>query len=327
MIHRSALALLLLPLLAAGSTLAATQAYPTRSIRLVVPFAAGGGTDIVARTVGLKLSEALGQPVVVDNRVGAAGTIGTDFVAKSAGDGYTLLMGSNGPMAITPSLQAKLPYDPLRDFAPVALVTTMPFLLVVHPSLPVRSVRDLVALAKARPGQLNYASPGSGSTTHLAAELFKAMTGANIVHVPYKGVAPAATDLMSGQVQMMSGDLSTLLPHVKSGRARALAITGAKRSPLVPELPTISEAGVPGYETSGWFGILAPAGTPREVVTRLNTEIVKGLGSSDVRERLSALGGEVAGGSPEQFAAHLRQEIAKWGKLVKAIGLKAESGG
>jgi tripartite-type tricarboxylate transporter receptor subunit TctC len=314
-------ALVALALLGIGAVSA--QQYPSKPIRLIVPFAPGGGTDIVARTVGLKLGEALNQAVVVDNRAGAAGTIGTDLVAKSAADGYTLLMGSNGPMAITPGFQAKLPYDPLRDFAPVALVTTMPFLLVVHPSLPVRSVKDLVALAKSRPGQLNYASPGSGSSTHLAAELFKAMAGIDIVHIPYKGVAPAATDLISGQVQMMSGDLSTLLPHVKAGKMRALAITAAKRSALVPDMPTIGESGVPGYETSGWFGILAPSATPREIVARLNSEIVKGLSSADVRERLAALGGEVAGGSPEQFAAYLRQEIAKWGKLIQAIGLKS----
>lgn len=326
MIHRSALALLLLPLLAAGSTLAATQPYPTRSIRLVVPFAAGGGTDIVARTVGQKLGEQLGQQVVVDNRAGAAGIIGTEVVAKSAADGYTLLMGSNGPLAINPSFYAKLPYDPLKDLTPVALVTTMPFVMVVHPSLPVKSVKDLVALAKARPGQLNFASPGNGSTNHLSGELLKVMAGINIVHVPYKGVALSAADLISGQVQLLSGDLSTLMPHVRSGKMKALAVTSAKRSTLVPDLPTVSESGVPGYEVSGWFGVLAPAGTPREIVVRLNAEIVKGLGSSDVRERLAALGGEVAGGTPEQFADHLRGEVAKWGKLITAIGLKAEAG-
>ncbi|MBI4203806.1 MAG: tripartite tricarboxylate transporter substrate binding protein [Betaproteobacteria bacterium] len=317
---------LLFWLLAFGSTLAAAQSYPTRAIRIIVPFAAGGGTDIVARTVGAKLGEGFGQTVIVDNRAGAAGAIGTELAAKSAADGYTLLLGSNGPLAISPGLHAKLPYDPLRDFAPVAHITTMPFLMVVHPSLPVRSVKDLIALAKARPGQLNYASPGSGSTTHLAAELFKAMAGVNIVHVPYKGVAPAATDLISGQVQMLSGDLNTLMPHVKSGKMRPLAVTGAARSSLLPEMQTISEAGVPGYEASGWFGILVPAGTPQELVRRLNSEIAKSLASPDLRQRLAGLGGEVAGGTPEQFAAHLRQEIAKWGKLIRTIGLKAESG-
>ena len=308
----------------AGNVIA--QSYPVKPIRIIVPFPAGGGTDIAARIAGTRLSEALGQPVVVDNRAGAAGIIGTELAAKSAGDGYTLLMGSNGPLAINPGLQSKLPYDPLRDFAPVALVTIMPFLMVVHPALPVKSVRELIVLAKARPGQLNYASPGSGSTTHLATELFKAMAGLNIVHVPYKGVAPASTDLISGQVQMMSGDLSTLMPHVKSGRMRPLAVTGAKRSTLLLDMPTVSEIGVPGYEASGWFGVLAPAGTAQDIIKRLNEEIVKGLAASDVRQRLAGLGGEVAGGSPEQFGTHLRQEIAKWGKLIRALGLKPESG-
>jgi tripartite-type tricarboxylate transporter receptor subunit TctC len=302
------------------------QSYPARPVRIIVPFAAGGGTDIVARTVGAKLGEGLGQTVIVDNRAGAAGTIGTELAAKSAPDGYTLLMGSNGPLAIGPGLHAKLPYDPLRDFAPVALITTMPFLMVVHPSLPVRSVKALVALAKARPGQLNYASPGSGSSTHLAMELFKSMAGVDIVHVPYKGVAPAATDLISGQVQMMSGDLNTLMPHVKSGKMRPLAVTGAARSALLPDMPTLNEAGVPGYEASGWFGMLAPAATPREIVRRLNGEIVKTLASVELRKRLAGLGGEVAGGTPERFAAHLRQEITKWSKVIRSIGLNAEGG-
>ena len=302
------------------------QGYPAKPVRIIVPFAAGGGTDIVARTVGARLGEGLGQTVIVDNRAGAAGAIGTELAAKSAADGYTLLMGSNGPLAISPGLHAKLPYDPLRDFAPVALITTMPFLMVVHPSLPVRSVKALVALAKARAGQLNYGSPGSGSSTHLAMELFKSMAGIAIVHVPYKGVAPAATDLISGQVQMMSGDLNTLMPHVKSGKMRPLAVTGATRSALLPDMPTLSEAGVPGYEASGWFGIFAPAATPREIVRRLNGEIVKALASIELRKRLAGLGGEVAGETPERFGAHLRDEIAKWGRLIRAIGLKPESG-
>lgn len=311
--------------LALVSATASAQPYPARPVRIIVPFPAGGGTDIAARIVGAKLNETLGQSVVVDNRAGAAGAIGTELAAKSPSDGHTLLMGSNGPLAINPGLHAKLPYDPLRDFAPIALVTNMPFLMVVHPALPVKSVRELIALAKARPGQLNYASPGSGSTTHLATELFKAMAGLNIVHVPYKGVAPASTDLISGQVQMMSGDLNTLMPHVKSGKMRPLAVTGARRSTLLPEMPTVSEAGVPGYEAGGWFGVLAPAGTPQDIIKRLNEEIVKGLAAGDMRQRLAGLGGEVAGGSPEQFGGHLRREIAKWGKLIRAIGLKAES--
>jgi tripartite-type tricarboxylate transporter receptor subunit TctC len=300
------------------------QSYPSKPIRFVVPFAAGGGSDLVARTVAAKLTEALGQSVIVDNRAGAAGTIGADIAAKAPADGHTLLLGSNGPLAINPTLYTKLPYDAARDFAPVTLVTVMPFLLVTHPALPVRSVKDLIALAKARPGQLNYGSPGTGATTHLANELFKSMTGVDITHVPYKGVAPAAIDLISGQLQMMSGDLSTLMPHVQSGKMRALAVTSARRSTLLPNLPTVAEA-VPGYEASGWFGVLVPAGTPQSIVGRLNSEIVKGLASADARQRLAALGGEVAVGTPEQFAAHLRAESAKWGKLIRALGLRESS--
>jgi tripartite-type tricarboxylate transporter receptor subunit TctC len=305
---------------------ALAQTYPVKPVRLIVPFAAGGGTDIVARTVGAKLGESFGQTVVVDNRAGASGAIGTELVARSPADGYTLLMGSSGPIAVNPALHAKLPYDPLRDFVPVALITTMPFLTVVHPSLPVRSVKELIALAKARPGQLNYASPGSGSSTHLATELFKAMAGVQIMHVPYKGVAPAATDLMSGEVQMLTGDLNTLMPHVRAGKMRPLAVTGTTRSPLLPDMPTVAEAGVPGYEASGWFGILAPAATPREIVRRLNGEIVRALQSDELRKRLARLGGEVAGGTPEAFGQHLRREIDKWGTLIRSMGLKPDSG-
>jgi tripartite-type tricarboxylate transporter receptor subunit TctC len=302
------------------------QNYPSKPIRFVVPFAAGGGSDLVARTVAAKITEALGQTVFVDNRAGAAGTIGADIAAKSPPDGHTLLLGSNGPLAINPSLYAKLPYDASRDFAPVSLVTIMPFVLVVHPSLPVKSLKELVALAKAKPGQLNYGSPGNGSTTHLANELLKSMTGMQVTHIPYKGVAPAATDLISGQVQMMSGDLSTLLPHVRSGRMHALAVTAARRSSLLPDMPTVAEAGVPGYEASGWFGVLVPSGTPQAVVERLNSAIVKGLAMNDARERLATLGGEVGGGPPEHFSTHIRSEAAKWSKLINALGLKGEQG-
>lgn len=307
----------------AASTYA--QTYPAKAVRFVVPFAPGGGSDLVARTVAMKLTEALGQPVVIDNRAGAAGSIGADIAAKSPPDGHTLLLGSNGPLAINPSLYAKLPYDAARDFAPVSLVTVMPFVLVVHPTLPVKSVKELIALAKARPGQLNYGSPGNGSTTHLANELLKSMTGMQIAHVPYKGVAPAATDLISGNIQMMSGDLSTLMPHVRSGRMRPLAVTSSRRSALLPDMPTVAEAGVPGYEAIGWFGVLVPAGTPAAIVERLNSAMLKGLAAPDARQRLSAFGGDVAVGTPEQFAAHIRTEAAKWEKLIKAIGLKADS--
>jgi tripartite-type tricarboxylate transporter receptor subunit TctC len=313
-------------LMMCAASVAYAQTYPTKPVRFVVPFAPGGGSDLVARIVAVKITDALGQPVIVDSRPGAAGTIGADIAAKSPPDGYTLLLGSNGPLAINPSLYVKLPYDAVRDFAPVSIATVMPFLLVTHPSLPVRSVKDLVALAKTKPGELNYGSPGNGSTTHLANELLKSMTGMQIVHVPYKGVAPAATDLISGQLQMMSGDLSTLLPHVRSGRMRAIAVTASRRSNLLPDMPTVAESGVAGYEAVGWFGVLVPAGTPQPIVDRLNAAIVKGLATSDARERLAVFGGDVGGNTPEQFAAHIRNEAAKWSKLVKSLGLKGDQG-
>ncbi len=308
-----------------GAGYATAQNYPSKPIRFIVPFAAGGGTDFVARIVGQRLNEALGQPLVIDNRGGAGGAIGTDLAAKAAPDGYTLLLGSAGPLAIQPGLSARLPYDPLRDFAPITLVSSMPYVLLVHPSLPVKSVQELIALARAKPGQLNFGSPGNGTTTHLATELFKMLAKVDVLHVPYKGVAPALADLLAGQVQFMSGDLSTVLPQVKAGRLRALAVTGERRSPNVPELPTIAESGVPGYAASGWFGVLAPAATPRSIITRLNAVIVKGLMNADTRERLVALGGEVVANTPTEFASYLRDDLAKWSKLIKTIGLKPDS--
>ena len=306
---------------AAGS---AAQNYPTKPIRMICPFAPGGGTDFVARIVGKELNDALGQPLVIDNRGGAGGAIGTELAARSTPDGYTLLLGSAGPLAIQPGLSARLPYDPLKDFAPVTLVSSMPYVLVVHPSLPVKSMQELLALARAKPGQLNFASPGNGTTTHLATELLKMLAKVDVVHVPYKGVAPALTDLLAGQVQFMSGDLSSVLLQVKAGRLRALAVTGAQRSSFVPELPTIAESGVPGYAASGWFGVLAPAATPRGIITRLNAVIVKGIRGAEAHQRLAALGGDVVANTPAEFAAYIRADLAKWSKLIKVIGLKPE---
>jgi len=306
---------------AAGS---AAQNYPSKPIRMICPFAPGGGSDFIGRIVGKQINDALGQPLVIENRGGAAGAIGAELAARATPDGYTLLLGSAGPLTIQPGLSARLPYDPLRDFAPVTVVTSMPFVLVVHPSLPVKSVPELLALARAKPGQLNFGSPGNGSTTHLSTELLKMLANVDVVHVPYKGVAPALAELVGGQVQFMAGDMSTVMPQVKAGRLRALAVTGAQRSTIVPELPTVAESGVPGYAASGWFGVLAPAATPRGIVTRLNDVIVKGLMSAEARERLAALGGEVVANTPAEFTAYLRADLEKWSKLIRAIGLKPE---
>jgi tripartite-type tricarboxylate transporter receptor subunit TctC len=300
------------------------QSYPSRPIRLVVPFPAGGTTDILAREAAQKLTEALGQAVVVDNRPGAAGNIGSDLVAKSAPDGYTLLMGTVGTHAINPSLYSKMPYDHVKDFAPVVLVAGVPNVLVVNPTLPVNSVADLIKLAKDKPGQINFASSGSGTSIHLSGELFKTMAGVDMTHVPYKGSSPALTDLIGGQVQIMFDNLPSALPQIKGGRLRAIAVTSLKRAPVLPDIPTINESGLPGFEASSWFGVLAPAGTPAAIVARINTEVNKWLQSADAREKLLGQGAEAAGGSPEQFANHIRAESAKWAKVVKASGAKVD---
>ncbi len=300
------------------------QTYPSKPIRFIVPFAPGGSTDLVARFLAPRLTEALGQPVVVDNRGGAGGVIGADLAAKAPADGYTIVLGSPGPLTINPNLQSKLPYDTLRDFAPISLATISPFTLVIHPSVPVKSVKELVALAKAKPGQLNYGSAGNGSVGHFSSEQFKALAGVDIVHVPYKGAGPAVADLVGGRLQLMFENLPTILPHVRAGRLKMLAVGTKTRSALVPEYPTIAEAGVPGYESSTAFGVLAPAKTPAAVVGRLNREIVKALQTPDMKEKLSELGLEPAGGTPQQYAAHLKEELAKYGRLVKAAGIKLD---
>jgi len=300
------------------------QAYPTKPIRLVVPFPAGGPTDIVARTVSQKLSESLGQSVVIDIRGGAGGVIGTELVVKSPADGYTLLLGTIGGLAVAMSLYPGRGYDTLRDLAPITHGVTVTNILVVHPSLPVRSVKELLALARAKPGTLNYASSGSGTITNLAGELFKNLARVDIVHVPFKGGAPALTALLSGEVSMNFENSLIVLPHIKSGKVRALAVTGAQRSRSVPDLPTIAEAGLPGYSASGWYGFVAPAATPRDIVTRLAGEFNRILKQPDVVERLSAQGAEPVGGTPEQFGAFIRDEINKWAKLVKSANMQAE---
>ena len=310
----------------AAAVFAATaqpQDYPAKPIRVVVPFPPGGGTDLMARTVVQKLGESLGATVVIDNRGGAGGTIGTEAAAKSPPDGYTLLVVS-GAHAINPSLYRKLPYDTVRDFAPVTMFTSGPGLLVVHPSVPARTVKEFIALAKSRPGQLNYASAGIGTPPHLAGELFKTMAGVDMVHVPYKGNGPAYTDLVGGHVSVMFPTIPTAIPHVRAGKLRALAVTTRQRTAVAPELPTISESGVPGFDVSSWYGLLAPAGTPAAVVTRLQREIAKVLRLPEVGEKLVAQGLDLVGNTPEEFAAILKSEIAKWAKVVKASGARVD---
>ncbi|HZM46990.1 MAG TPA: tripartite tricarboxylate transporter substrate binding protein [Burkholderiales bacterium] len=300
------------------------QTYPAKPVRLIVPFAPGGGTDILARILCQRLTEAMGQPFIVENRGGAGGIIGAELAAKSPADGYTLLLGSPGSLAINPALLPRMNYDSLRDFAPITLATISAFTLVIHPSLPVKSVKDLVALARAKSGQLNYGSGGNGSVAHFSVEQFKALAGINIVHVPYKGSAPSLTDLVAGQLQMTIENMPVTLPHVRSGRLRMLAVGTKTRSAFVPDLPTISEAGVPGYESSTAFGVLAPAKTSPAIVALLNTELVKALRSPDTREKLTGLTMEPVGGTPEQYSAHIKEELAKYARIVKAAGIKAD---
>ncbi len=294
--------------------------YPARPIRLIVPLAAGGGVDTSARAIGQKLTEAWGQQVVIENRPGAGGTIATEMVARAAPDGYTLLMASSGH-AITPSLY-KLSYDAIRDFAPITVVVLAPNVLVVHPSLPVRSVKELIALAKARPNELLWSSSGNGSPQHFALELLKIMTGVRIVHVPYKGTAPGMTDLIAGRVSVTSASIVSTMPHVNAGRLRALAVASGRRSQVAPQLPTVAESGVPGYEIDVWHATMAPAATPKEIVARLYEEIARILAQPDVRERLLAMGLEPVGNSPDQFAAYLRAEVAKWAKVVREADIR-----
>jgi tripartite-type tricarboxylate transporter receptor subunit TctC len=302
---------------------AAAQSYPQKPIRMVVPFAPGGTTDIVARMLSAKLSQPLGQSLVVENRPGANGIVGSEIVARAAPDGYTVLMGYLGNLAINPAIYAKLSYDPVRDYAPVTLVASTTQAIVVNPSLQAKSVSELIALAKARPGQLNYASAGVGAPSHLSGELFKQMAGIDMVHVPYKGGGALMADLLSGQVLISFGGLAAALPHVKSGKLRLLAVASGTRAAAVPDVPAVAET-VPGFDVPSWLGVMAPAGTPREIVERLHAEIAKVLTQQDMKERLAAEGGEVIAGGPEQFAAYLKSEIAKWAKVVKDARIPAQ---
>ena len=310
-------------LVAVATPLATAQTFPVKPIRFVVPFAPGGGTDLLARAIGQRLTDVLGQPVVVDNRAGAGGVIGADLVAKAAPDGYTIVLGSPGPLTINPNLRPSIPYR-LKDFAPITLATISPFVLVVNPALGVASVKELIALAKAKPGALNFGSGGNGSVAHLSGEQFKALAGVQITHVPYKGSNPSIIDLIGGQLQLVIDNLPVLVLHVRSGRLKALALGTRKRSVLLPEVPTMIEAGVPGYQASTAFGVLAPAGTPRAIIARLNREIVTILRAPDLIERFAGLGLEAVGSTPEEYAEHLRAELAQYSKLIKSIGLKLE---
>jgi tripartite-type tricarboxylate transporter receptor subunit TctC len=300
------------------------QAWPGKPIRFISPFAPGGGADITSRIIAQKLGPALNQQVLVDNRGGAGGNIGVDLAAKSPPDGYTLVLGTIGPIAINVSLYRKLPFDPVKDLLPVTQVANALNVLVVHPSLPAKTVKEVIAIAKARPGELSFGSSGPGATDHLAGELFKSLTGVNMVHVPYKGGAPAMLDLMAGQVQTVFSTVSTAIGAIKGGKVRAIAMTGDKRFELMPELPTIAEAGVPGFEVRNWYGVFVPAGTPREIVARLNAELAKVLQMADVKSKLLESGIEALYSTPEQFAAYIQSETQRWAKVVKASGARAE---
>src|SRR3954465_10553822 len=294
------------------------QSYPSKPVRLVITYPPGGNTDLVGRALAQKMSESFGQQVVVDNRGGAGGVLGTMITAQAAPDGYTIMLGTSAGMVINPLLSSRLTYDPVKDFAPVSMVVIVPQLLVVNPQLPVKNVRDLIALAKAKPGYLNAGSSGVGTPNHFGTELLKWLAGVDIVHVPYKGGAPALTDLLGGQIQMAFSSIPAVLPHIKAGRLIALGIGSAKRSPALPNIPTIAEAGVPGYEYTTWYGIFAPAKTPRPLITRLNAEIVKAVESPDIKDRVTALGGDPDPGTPEELRAYMANESAKWAKIIKA---------
>jgi tripartite-type tricarboxylate transporter receptor subunit TctC len=308
----------------AWPAMSAAQNYPSKPVRLIVPFAAGGNVDITARQIAPGMSEILGQNIIVDNRVGAGGVIGAELVAKSAPDGYTLMMGSNSTVSVAPSLYPKLAYHPVRDFAPVSLVATTPFVLVVHPSVPAKTVKDLIALAKAKPNAMTMASGGTGSSNQLVGELFQSLTGAKFTHVPYKGAGPAGVDLMAGQVDLLFDQLSSSVGPIKSGRIRALAVTSAARTAVFPDIPTATEAGVRGFEVTNITGVLAPAATPADIIARLNAAILKVLSLAATKERFAGLALEAAPGTPEQFSAYIKEDFARWTKVVKDANIKVE---
>lgn len=320
--RRGVSAAVTLLVLASGAAQAAD--YPARPIRFVLGFAPGGASDTMARVVATRLSENLGQPVVIDNRAGAGGNIAAEIVARSAPDGYTMLLGNNGILAVNVSLYPKLGFDPVKDFAPVVLIASQPNILVVHPAVTAGSVKDLVVLAKSKPGQLNYASPGNGTTGHLAAELFKRMVGVEFTIIPFKGGGPAALAMLSGECQFTFATALSVQPHIKAGKLRALAVTTAKRSASFPGLPTVAEAGVPGFDAITWHGIVVPAGTPKPVIARLNSEFNRLLQTADMRERLMVLGSDIIGGEPKQLTDYMLVEIPRWAKVIRESGARAD---
>jgi tripartite-type tricarboxylate transporter receptor subunit TctC len=307
-----------------ASNSALAQAWPSKTMRIVIAQAPGSATDVISRVVGNQLAEALGQPIVIDARPGAGGVLGTEVAARSAPDGYTLFMGNNSTHGSNPAVYAKLPYDAVKDFAPVSFVASVPYVLVVDPALPVKSVQEFIAYAKARPGKLNYASAGNGSTHHFCGELFKSMTGVDMQHIPYKGSGPGIAGLLGGEVSMMFANVADIGSQIKAGKVRALAVTAQKRAATLPDVPTMAEAGLPDFVVTSWFGLLVPAGTPVPIVARLNAETVKVLGKAEVKATLAQQGLEVAPGTPEQFAAHIKSEIARFTQIAKGAGIKAE---
>ncbi|MDB5810857.1 MAG: hypothetical protein JWN94_2979 [Betaproteobacteria bacterium] len=314
----------LVALVLIGASDSFAQAYPGRPIRWIVTYPPGGPTDAVARVVGAKLTEAWGQQVVIDNRAGAGGVIGTDLAAKAVPDGYTLLFGTSAGLTINPALQSKLPYDSVKDFIPVSLLVLNPQILVLNNAVPANTVKELIAYAKARPGQLNYASVGQGSPNHLGMELLKALGGIEMVHVPYKGTGPAITDLLGGQVQLMFNSMPVVLPLVKGGKLKGLAVGSAQRSPAIPELPTVAEAGVPGFENVTWYGMFAPAKTPHDIIVKLNKQVVKILAEPEMAQRLASQGAEPRSSTPEELVTFMQVESTRWRKVIQAAGLRLE---
>lgn len=316
--------LLCCALLAAPAVAIAQAAYPTKPVRMIIPYPAGGGNDIMGRAVTERLGDRLGQQVVVDNRGGASTIIGAEMVARAPKDGYTLMLAPNTTLAIIPNMRANLPYDPIKDFEPISLVSASPYLLVVHPGFPAATVKELVALAKAKPGQIIYASPGHGTSNHLAAELFKTMSGADLLHVPYKGTAQAVTDLLGGHVPVMFASTASVRQHVAAGRLRALGISTAKRNPAVPDIPTLAEGGITGYHAASWVGMVAPRGTPKPVIDKLHSTLATVIRDNDLRQRLTGQGFDPEVSTPEQFSEHIRSELVRYGKVIKAARITME---